>query len=649
MKTDFKAVKQAAGTAPVDSRLSSAVAMNKTTRCPFPEHEDDSPSFGPYMRDGLPRWKCLGCGWEGDVIDFVMKYDAVDRTEALRRIEGKVAGPVLVKPATKEEHVFGWDDARLARAIAALPANKAMHAFLASRGISMETAKALKFGVEGDYLVMPTFDADGKLCAVKRRHPKPPTPADKWKKSNRDKNIYHLFNRAAVTGMTDVIVVESELDAAMLCSQGFESVSVDSAGHKLTKADAELLRYTPRVLIGTDADTAGEKCSALLTTDIGAEHCLRIKAIGYKDFGELFADTPKNFADQIRRLIRYTETTRPDFTFDDLLTEDELMEDQGIEIKYAVDLLVPLRRITMLFGAEKSCKSLLSFYYAKCVANGSKVFGQFKTMKMPAIYLDAEDGILGTYVGWMKNNGAKLVRLRTLATGIPALEDPYLVEICKKHQPLLVVDSLHKFMPKDGGKTNSWRSDDMEPVLQKLRDLCTAGATVILIHHSTKADPEQYRDSSVIGAGVDFMFAVVGEAQQGATKRVRLIGLPSRGAQPPSLSLVAFPNLIEQGRFLLEDKPPMTDVDIIIEWLSKQPEGATLKGDAEHVGILKGVTGMRNEDKCAALKDAVESGKITKDSKGVYRVPHSGELAHKFSTVPRAGNCSGTGEQELPW
>lgn len=647
MKTDYRAVRQNAGTAPVDSRLSSAVAMNKTTHCPFPEHKDDTPSFGPYMRDGLTRWKCLGCGWEGDAIDFVMKFDNVDRIEALRRIEGKVgAGPVLVKPTT--EHVFGWDDARLARAVAALPGNKAMHAFLATRGISLATATAMKFGVEGEYLVMPTFDTDGKLCAVKRRHPKPTGDQKKWIKSNRDANVYHLFNRSAVTGLADVYVVESELDAAMLNSFGFEAVSVDSAGHKLQQPDTELLQSVPRVLVGTDADIEGEKCAAALKNAVGAKRCLRVTAIGYKDFGELFADKPKGFADQIRRLVRYMETTRPDFTFDDLLTEEEVINEQGIEIKYAIDKLVPLRRITMLFGAEKSCKSLLAFYYAKCAANGEKVFGQFHTMKIPAIYLDAEDGILGTYIGWMKGVGPQMVRLRTLATGIPALEDPYLLEICRKYQPLLVVDSLHKFMPK-GEKTNAWRSNDMEPILQKLRDLCTAGATVVLIHHATKADVEMYRDSNVIGAGVDFLFALVGEEQQGVTKRVRLVGLPSRGAQPPTLNLLAFPNLIEQGCFLLEDKPPMSNLDIVVEWLEKQPQGATLKGDAEHVGILKGVTGMRNEDKCAALKEGIEKGQIKKDSKGVYRVPRVGEPKAVFSMVPQNGNQSGTEEQELPF
>jgi len=641
MKTDYKALKLAAGTTPVDSRLGAAIPLGKLARCPF--HEDDTPSFGPYTRDGLVRWKCQGavCGWEGDAIDFVMKYDKVERDEAVQRIDGKVAGPVLGQKTVVKAHTFGWDMQRVKRAFEALPGNKAVLEFITKRGVSMDTAKALKFGCEGSYLVMPTFDEAGALCAVKLRHPKPTGDTPKWLKKSRDENVYHLFNRAAVSGLGDVLVTESELDAAMLSSHGFEAVSVDSANHKLTKEDADLLRGAPRVVLATDADGSGETCATALKKDIGAKRCLRVTPLGFKDFGELYAATPEKFAEQVKRLTRLSETTRPDFTFDDLRTEVELMEEQGVEIKYAIDKLVPLRRITMLYGQEKSCKSLLSFYYAKCAANGVKVFGHYDSMKMPSIYLDAEDGVLGNYIGWMHKIGKEQVRFRTLGTGIPALADPYLLEICKKHQPLLVVDSLHKFTSKDV-KTNAWKSDDMEPVLQKLRDLCTAGATVILIHHATKGDPTIYRDSSVIGAGVDFLFALVGEDVAGGVKHVRLLGQPSRGAQPPSLLLKAFPCLIEQGTFELEDRPPETPGDIIVRFV-RDNDGATERD------VREKVKGMANKKKDDALKLAVEQGRLIKNSKGVYSAPHIAAQVIQSLSAPDAGRMSGAEPQEIPF
>ena len=107
------------------------------------------------------------------------------------------------------------------------------------------------------------------------------------------------------------------------------------------------------------------------------------------------------------------------------------------------------------------------------------------------------------------------MRFLTIRTqnGIPALDDPGLLAMCAEIQPLIVLDSLHKLFArnKEGKFGSAWQSSDYEPVLEKIRQLCVAGATVILIHHSTKSDEEKYRDSSAIGANVDFLFAVIGD------------------------------------------------------------------------------------------------------------------------------------------
>ncbi len=131
----------------------------------------------------------------------------------------------------------------------------------------------------------------------------------------------------------------------------------------------------------------------------------------------------------------------------------------------------------MLNGPEKSCKSLLAFYLGKCVVNGKKAFDNFAVKKLPCLCLDSEDGILGEYVGWMRRVGTEEVRFRTLQTGIPALDYPFLLQLCREQRPLLIVDSLHKFTGNGNGtNVNTWRSSDMEPMMEKLRQLHVAGA-----------------------------------------------------------------------------------------------------------------------------------------------------------------------------
>jgi hypothetical protein len=639
VKQDIQEIKRRAGMSPVERRTGKPLRYGELMKCPF--HEDSTPSFGPYEKDGLPRWKCFGCQWEGDVLDFVAKRDSISTGAAIELLanappaqELVSAGAEITTPA--EERSFKYSVAQLEKAETQI--EKAA-GFLMSRGIKLETARALRFGYENGYVVMPYF-VEGELVAVKLRATNPKSKADKWQKHVRDKGVYHLFNRdsAATIPPDDLYVVEAELDAAMLVGLGFDAVSVDSSGHKLTASDAALLKQANRVILALDSDTAGQECAKRIEAAIPAEKRLRIVP-HTKDLGDLHADAPHKFAGRLAKLVRFAEVTRPDFTWNDLLTESEIVEQQGLEIKYAVDKLIPAQRITMLFGREKSGKSLLALYMAKCVCNGRKVFDNYNVENMPALYLDAEAGVLGAYIGWMRPNGPTEIRYRTLGTGIPALDSPALLKICHEHHPLLIVDSLHKFFGQDS-KVNPWQSADMEQVLEKLRGLAVAGATVILIHHATKADPEQYRDSSAIGAGVDFLFAVVGAAPENGVTRVRLIGQPSRGAQPPSLNLITFPHLIDIGKITLEECPPKTDVERIVEFVA----GA---GKATKRQIREDMKGIGSRKKDAALETAIEKRILELDSEGFFTVPGGRARTGQFSGVPQAGHTAGTVSEEM--
>lgn len=51
-------------------------------KCPF--HEDGSPSFVIYETNTA---NCFGCGWNGDVIDFVSKLNNLDFKETIRLLQ----------------------------------------------------------------------------------------------------------------------------------------------------------------------------------------------------------------------------------------------------------------------------------------------------------------------------------------------------------------------------------------------------------------------------------------------------------------------------------------------------------------------------------------------------------------------------------
>lgn len=54
-------------------------------RCPF--HNDKSPSF--CVVPAKEKAFCMSCGWHGDVIDFVARFESIDTAEAARRLGGE--------------------------------------------------------------------------------------------------------------------------------------------------------------------------------------------------------------------------------------------------------------------------------------------------------------------------------------------------------------------------------------------------------------------------------------------------------------------------------------------------------------------------------------------------------------------------------
>jgi RecA-family ATPase len=60
-------------------------------------------------------------------------------------------------------------------------------------------------------------------------------------------------------------------------------------------------------------------------------------------------------------------------------------------LPYAIDQPISYQRITLMYGPEKSGKSLLALYLGACCADKVPVLGAHATKKMDVVYLDAED------------------------------------------------------------------------------------------------------------------------------------------------------------------------------------------------------------------------------------------------------------------
>jgi hypothetical protein len=449
-------------------------------------------------------------------------------------------------------------------------------AWLKTRGISKDVSLKLRFGATDRVfrevgpsaaLVIPLYHGQ-QLVGVKYRA----VPAkDHIAETGSDMSgLYGLPDRSA----GEILLLEGPPDVALALSHEFNAVGIQSAETKPTRADVKLLADYPTVFVIGDHDTAGIPAMNTWQLDVSAEHpeaVIRVKLPGYKDIGDIYASDPVHFRAKLGAILRLARASREYFSPEDLLSETEL---RGVHLstRDLIQSLVPCQQITMVYGEEKSGKSLLVTYWGKCVANGKPVFGKYPTVASPVLYMDLENAHddLAQNAYLFARIGPVKLTFRTRQTGVPAFDSPGLLRYCERYKPLLICDSQTKFAGaffgrKFGGKGGSqWNPDHMSGFYDELLDLCAAGATIILIHHCTRDEAERYANSYVIGANVARAFAVVSEDRP-KLNRVRLQGTLFRGAEPVSEQLLAFPIITNSGQFGLADssETPIDRLDVL--------------------------------------------------------------------------------------
>jgi hypothetical protein len=562
-----------------------------TARCPA--HEDRVASLSVTEKNGKPLFHChAGCTQEA----VLAALDLGASTNGAAR-----------KQAEPEPEPLAVTEAEVARMEAALDGAQE---YLAARGISMEVARRLRFGFANKYFIsyggelpavaMPDF-RDGKLVGVKYR-----STEGRHFTFARGSVQEGLFNRDGLDpDAAEVLVVEGPLDAALLLTHGRNVAALQSASAKFGPADLAALKQYRKIYLIGDMDERGQKAMNDLGAALPPEKISRVRLRGVKDVGDLWAQNLDTFDENLTAALRVADIQRVFFEWDDLETETELMAGGTGVLPCLVQDLLPLDDLTMLAGREGSCKTLLALYIGKCVANGAPVFGCLKTEKKPVLYLDAENhkGTHQVYLPFFENIGPEIVRFRTLRYGVPSLTNPALLRIAEGKRPLLIVDSLIRFCG-----TNDRDNTEMTAIMEQLSRLVTAGATVLLIHHTKRSDEEEYANSFAIGATVAFWYAITSENSLGI-KRVKMIHKKARGGSEINRHLIAFPALLDLSMFTLDGDPPKSDKEKVIEFVKT-------RGGCNFTTIKKELKGIGHKRKQKAIDEAVQAGELIKDEKG---------------------------------
>ena len=272
--------------------------------CPF--HKEKSPSF--CVSPDKQIFHCFGCGVGGNVIHFIGKIENLNFIESLELLANR-AGIELPKSGNAEDDRISRLKSRvyeLNKCAAEFyhqnlykPTAKPAQEYVKKRRLDNRTLKAFKIGYYGRFnelytelhskgfteeeilasclvnknqdgkfidrfrnrLMFPIFDARDRVIAFGGRVLDDSKP--KYINSPED-IVYskgrHLFayNLAKKNNPKTIIIVEGYMDAVSLHQRGISN-AVASLGTALTEAQGRLLRRScEKVVIGYDADGAGQ-------------------------------------------------------------------------------------------------------------------------------------------------------------------------------------------------------------------------------------------------------------------------------------------------------------------------------------------------------------------------------------------------------
>jgi DNA primase len=231
--------------------------------CPFHSNRHTS-SFSVSREKGAFICFNPSCGESGTLIDLIkrvmnkndfqaMRFISTKESEALDNFDELLSEAMEVKPDFEE-----FDTEILEKLHSGIKESEKAKAYLKSRGINDESINHFELGYSEslDMVVTPVHSPDGTPIGIVGRS----VEGKSFKNSTNLPKSKTLFNvhRAKKIG-DQVIVVESNFDAIRIHQAGFPNVVATLGGFLSTEQQRILNRYFNKIIIMTDADSAGRE------------------------------------------------------------------------------------------------------------------------------------------------------------------------------------------------------------------------------------------------------------------------------------------------------------------------------------------------------------------------------------------------------
>lgn len=293
--------------------------------CPL--HDEKSPSFTVFQD---MRWTCFGGCGSGNCYQLVQTMDGCDFETAVSKVKSEIGGewsdiktkvdstfkPVAENKVYKTIPLSSWN--KLESALK--NSQDAINYLQEQRGISLETAQKLRIGfvqnignlagadgrdiADKGWLAFPCIEGD-KITGLKYRSIVRKKPGGFARQPGMATG---LFNSETIDPFEPIFLAEGELDVCALEQAGFRSVSVPSAGVKLSPSQKDLLMKASMVILAGDNDPTGSGYMRKLWAELQSNTYLLTWPEGVKDANELLLKDPSSFRTTVEGLTQKAKT-----------------------------------------------------------------------------------------------------------------------------------------------------------------------------------------------------------------------------------------------------------------------------------------------------------------------------------------------------
>ena len=488
---------------------------------------DAHPSLKFYKNDdGVWLFMCFSCHAEGNLFQFVQKFDNIPFAAAVEKVlteAGAVgwadgaaqAEPNISEPATKKTCVT-FPMTQYMPTMAALERAPEAQTWLAARGITMKTARKFCLGfvqsaeritpnhpwMTDGWVLFPTLSADRKtVLAVKYRSltGKKSVIGDRkisgiLRAPDTSTTLYNFLNSDLTE---DVWVVEGEPDTLALAQTGNTTVGYPMAGYNPSDEECEVLSKAKRRFLAGDTNKPGVKAMDDLQKRLRGATYRIVWPNNRMDANDVLTNECGNDLEKFQALVEDLKDRATQ-------TEPRMIMRRASEITpKLINWLwrdrVPLGKITLFAGNPDNGKSLASTSVAAICSRGEN-FPDSDENPKPAdvLMLIGEDDPDDTAVPRLMAAGANLDRIEfpeavrpakmenreiRLDFDIPALD---LALAANPNIRLIIIDPISNYL----GDVNMMAEQEVRSLLIPLKRLAEKYniAVIIVMHLNKKSE-----------------------------------------------------------------------------------------------------------------------------------------------------------------